>query len=174
MNQSEKAERFAGLHVKGRPVLLYNAWDAGSAKVDPCGRRASNRHQQLVRRRGARLSRWGGDSDRACRADRGSDRRDHRRAGHRRLRRRLYPMTMRVGGQHRAPARPRRDRHQFRRSRRQGFRSLHITRQAERIATVRDTAEKSGVKLFINARTDVFFEHGGDAAGTVARGAGAG
>jgi 2-methylisocitrate lyase-like PEP mutase family enzyme len=33
MNQTEKAGRFAKLHVKGSPVLLYNAWDAGSAKA---------------------------------------------------------------------------------------------------------------------------------------------
>jgi 2-methylisocitrate lyase-like PEP mutase family enzyme len=33
MNQVEKAKQFAALHVKGSPVLLYNAWDAGSAKV---------------------------------------------------------------------------------------------------------------------------------------------
>src|ERR1043166_6676609 len=33
MNQTEKAKRFAKLHVKGSPVLLYNAWDAGSAKA---------------------------------------------------------------------------------------------------------------------------------------------
>jgi len=33
MNQAEKAVRFAGLHVKGAPLLLYNAWDAGSAKA---------------------------------------------------------------------------------------------------------------------------------------------
>jgi 2-methylisocitrate lyase-like PEP mutase family enzyme len=33
MNQTEKARRFAELHVKGTPVLLYNAWDAGSAKA---------------------------------------------------------------------------------------------------------------------------------------------
>ena len=32
MNQIEKAKRFAELHVKGAPLLLYNAWDAGSAK----------------------------------------------------------------------------------------------------------------------------------------------
>ena len=32
MNQIEKAKRFAELHVKGTPLLLYNAWDAGSAK----------------------------------------------------------------------------------------------------------------------------------------------
>jgi 2-methylisocitrate lyase-like PEP mutase family enzyme len=42
-----------------------------------------------------------------------------------------------------------------------------IARQAERIATIRDTAEERGVKFFINARTDVFFEHGEDAAGAV-------
>jgi 2-methylisocitrate lyase-like PEP mutase family enzyme len=33
MNQTEKAKRFAKLHVKGSPLLLYNAWDAGSAKA---------------------------------------------------------------------------------------------------------------------------------------------
>ncbi|MBV8147252.1 MAG: isocitrate lyase/phosphoenolpyruvate mutase family protein [Gammaproteobacteria bacterium] len=33
MNQLDKAKRFAQLHVKGSPLLLYNAWDAGSAKA---------------------------------------------------------------------------------------------------------------------------------------------
>jgi 2-methylisocitrate lyase-like PEP mutase family enzyme len=33
MNQVSKAELFAQLHIKGKPVVLYNAWDAGSAKV---------------------------------------------------------------------------------------------------------------------------------------------
>jgi 2-methylisocitrate lyase-like PEP mutase family enzyme len=33
MSQTEKAERFATLHVKGKPLVLYNAWDAGSAKA---------------------------------------------------------------------------------------------------------------------------------------------
>src|SRR5437764_15489350 len=32
MNQVEKAARFSELHVKGAPLLLYNAWDAGTAK----------------------------------------------------------------------------------------------------------------------------------------------
>src|ERR1700726_345567 len=32
MNQKEKAKRFAQLHVKGTPLVLYNAWDAGSAR----------------------------------------------------------------------------------------------------------------------------------------------
>jgi 2-methylisocitrate lyase-like PEP mutase family enzyme len=33
MNQQQKAEKFAALHVKGKPLVLYNAWDAGSAKA---------------------------------------------------------------------------------------------------------------------------------------------
>jgi 2-methylisocitrate lyase-like PEP mutase family enzyme len=32
-NQREKAERFRALHHQDRPLLLANAWDAGSAKL---------------------------------------------------------------------------------------------------------------------------------------------
>jgi len=33
MTQSDKYRTFAALHVPGDPLILYNAWDAGSAKV---------------------------------------------------------------------------------------------------------------------------------------------
>jgi 2-methylisocitrate lyase-like PEP mutase family enzyme len=33
MNQSDKARAFAALHVPGNPVILFNAWDPGSAKA---------------------------------------------------------------------------------------------------------------------------------------------
>jgi 2-methylisocitrate lyase-like PEP mutase family enzyme len=33
MDQVEKARRLAALHVPGKPLALYNAWDAGSAKA---------------------------------------------------------------------------------------------------------------------------------------------
>ena len=33
MTQSEKFAAFAALHVAGDPVILFNAWDAGSARV---------------------------------------------------------------------------------------------------------------------------------------------
>src|SRR5580704_9929197 len=33
MSQSGKAKEFAALHIKGTPLVLYNAWDAGSAKA---------------------------------------------------------------------------------------------------------------------------------------------
>ena len=32
-NQLEKAQLFKELHVKGNPLVLYNIWDAGSAKL---------------------------------------------------------------------------------------------------------------------------------------------
>lgn len=32
MNQREQATHFAKLHVRGKPLILYNAWDSGSAK----------------------------------------------------------------------------------------------------------------------------------------------
>ena len=32
-NQSRKAEQFRALHVPGKPFVLFNAWDAGSARV---------------------------------------------------------------------------------------------------------------------------------------------
>ena len=33
MTQAEKASQFAKQHIKGNPVILYNIWDAGSAKA---------------------------------------------------------------------------------------------------------------------------------------------
>lgn len=33
MTQAEKAQRLHALHVKGDPLVLYNIWDAGSAKA---------------------------------------------------------------------------------------------------------------------------------------------
>ena len=33
MNQSEKARAFAALHIPGDPLVLFNAWDAGSARA---------------------------------------------------------------------------------------------------------------------------------------------
>jgi 2-methylisocitrate lyase-like PEP mutase family enzyme len=42
-----------------------------------------------------------------------------------------------------------------------------VDRQARRIAAIRKAAEQKGIDLFINARTDVFFEHGEDAAQAV-------
>ena len=41
MSQADKARRFAELHVKGDPVVLYNIWDAGSTQaVEKAGAKA--------------------------------------------------------------------------------------------------------------------------------------
>lgn len=41
MNQADKARAFAALHVKGDPLVLYNIWDAGTARaVAAAGARA--------------------------------------------------------------------------------------------------------------------------------------
>jgi 2-methylisocitrate lyase-like PEP mutase family enzyme len=41
MTQKEKAETFKSLHVKGSPVILFNVWDAGSARtVEQAGAKA--------------------------------------------------------------------------------------------------------------------------------------
>lgn len=41
MDQAEKARVFAKLHAKGAPLLLYNIWDAGSARaVEAAGAKA--------------------------------------------------------------------------------------------------------------------------------------
>ena len=42
-----------------------------------------------------------------------------------------------------------------------------VDRQARRISAIRQAAERKGVGLFINARTDVFFEHGDEPAQAV-------
>ena len=52
MNQVEKAARFAELHVKGAPLLLYNAWDAGTAKsILDAGAKAIATSSWAVRKR---------------------------------------------------------------------------------------------------------------------------
>ena len=41
VTQKEKAEAFRNLHVKGSPVILFNIWDAGSARtIEQAGAKA--------------------------------------------------------------------------------------------------------------------------------------
>src|SRR5437667_12231138 len=37
IDQTRKAERFRGLHLPGEPLVLFNIWDAGSAKAVAAG-----------------------------------------------------------------------------------------------------------------------------------------
>jgi 2-methylisocitrate lyase-like PEP mutase family enzyme len=167
MNQGDKAERFAELHVKGRPVLLYNAWDAGSAKAilaagaqviatsswsvaEAQGYRDGEAipialAEQIVGRIVATI-----DAPVTVDFEGGYSEDDDELAGN--IARLLDLGVIGINFEDRVV---------------KGSGLYGITRQAERIATIRETAEERGVKLFINARTDVFFEHSEDAAQAV-------
>jgi len=151
MNQSDKAGRFAELHVKGRPVLLYNAWDAGSAKVvlaagaqaiatsswsvaEAQGYRDGEvipiaLAEQIVGRIAAAI-----DAPVTVDFEGGYSEDDDELAGS--IARLLDLGVIGINFEDRVV---------------KGSGLYEIARQAERIATIRDTAEERGVKLFINA-----------------------
>lgn len=162
MNQIEKANRFAKLHVKGAPVILYNAWDAGSAKkVSDAGAKAVatsswsvaaaqgyedgealpiSLAEQIVGRIAAVVSVpvtvdfEGGYSDN-----------DRKLASN--VSRLLDLGIVGINFEDRVVA---------------GKGLYTIDRQAKRIAAIRSAADRKGVPLFINARTDVFLGNGDD------------
>jgi 2-methylisocitrate lyase-like PEP mutase family enzyme len=167
MNQTEKAKRFADLHVKGTPMLLYNAWDAGSAKaILAAGAKAIATSswsvaeaqgyrdgesipialaQKIIARIAATIEapvtvdfEGGYSEDDVALADNVS--------------RLLETGVIGINFEDRVV---------------KGSGLYSVDRQARRIAAIRKSAERKGVDLFINARTDVFFEHGGDAAQAV-------
>jgi 2-methylisocitrate lyase-like PEP mutase family enzyme len=167
MNQSEKAGRFSELHVKGKPVLLYNAWDAGSAKaILAAGAQAiATSSWSVAEAQGYRdgeaipigmaeqiVGRIAATVDVPVTVDfeGGYSEDDGDLAGN--ITRLLDLGVIGINFEDRVV---------------KGAGLYDIARQAKRIATIRGTAEERGVKLFINARTDVFFEHGDDAAKAV-------
>lgn len=167
MNQKEKAERFAQLHVKGTPLLLYNAWDAGSARsVLEAGAKAIATSswsvaaaqgypdgeaipielaENIVGRIAASVAapvtvdfEGGYSEDDGELADNIS---------------RLVDLgVIGVNFEDRVV---------------KGAGLYGVDRQARRLGAIREAAERKGVELFINARTDLFFEHGEDAAQAV-------
>jgi 2-methylisocitrate lyase-like PEP mutase family enzyme len=167
MDQIEKAKRFSELHVKGTPLVLYNAWDAGSAKsileagalaiatsswavAEAQGYRDGEAIPvELVEQVAARIVATidvpvtvdfeGGYSD----VD------DELAANVARL---LDLGVIGINFEDRVV---------------RGSGLYDIARQAERIAAIRETAEKSGAGLFINARTDLFLGQGRDAAQSI-------
>jgi len=162
VNQLEKAKRFASLHVKGSPIILYNAWDPGSAKaVVGAGARAVATSswsvaaaqgyddgeavplpvvEQIVGRITASVSVpvtvdfEGGYSE------------DERRLAAN-VAKLLELGVVGINFEDRVV---------------KGKGLYAIDRQAARIAAIRQVAKQKNVPLFINARTDVFLGHGDD------------
>ena len=165
MNQVEKAKRFAELHVAGTPLLLYNAWDAGSAKaILEAGAKAIATSswsvaaaqgygdgeaipigfaEQIVGRITATV-----DIPVTVDFEGGYSEDDGELAAN--IARLLDLGVIGINFEDRIV---------------KGSGLYSVDRQARRIAAIRKAAERNGVDLFINARTDVFFEHGDDAVG---------
>jgi len=165
MNQVEKAKRFAELHVAGTPLLLYNAWDAGSAKaILEAGANAIATSswsvaaaqgygdgeaipigfaEQIVGRITATV-----DIPVTVDFEGGYSEDDGELAAN--IARLLDLGVIGINFEDRIV---------------KGSGLYSVERQARRIAAIRKAAAQNAVDLFINARTDAFFEHGDDAVG---------
>jgi 2-methylisocitrate lyase-like PEP mutase family enzyme len=167
MNQSDKAKRFAKLHVKGTPVILYNAWDAGSAKaIVEAGAKAiatssyavadalgfedgEDLPKDLVQRVMAKVVESvkvpvsvdfeGGYSE--------DDAELAKNVSHL-----LDTGVIGINFEDRVV---------------KGSGLYKVDRQAKRIAAIRKAAERKGIDLFINARTDLFLGGKGDPAKSI-------
>jgi 2-methylisocitrate lyase-like PEP mutase family enzyme len=163
MNREEKAKRFARLHVKGAPLLLYNAWDAGSARsVLEAGAKAIATSswsvaaaqgyqdgeaipielvEEIVGRIAASV-----DAPVTVDFEGGYSEDDSELAFH--ILRLIDLDVIGINFEDRVV---------------KGSGLYSIDRQVRRLGAIRNTAEQKRVDLFVNARTDVFFEHGENA-----------
>jgi 2-methylisocitrate lyase-like PEP mutase family enzyme len=167
MNQTEKAARFAELHVKGAPLLLYNAWDAGTAKaISDAGAQAIATSSwavaeaqgyrdgeaiplMLVEQIIARIVRTI-DAPVSVDFESGYSEDDGILAEN--ISRLLELGVIGINFEDRVV---------------QAAGLYPVDRQARRIAAIRDVAAKKGVDLFINARTDLFLGQEGDPAQSI-------
>ena len=157
MNQVEKAQAFKALHVQGAPLVLWNIWDAGSAKaVSEAGAKAIATGSWSV---AAALGYADGEALPMAEALRvaaqvvvATD----------------LPVSVDFeGGYAESPAEVAQNVAALIATgvvglnfedRVVGGEGLHgIAQQAARIAAIRGAADAAGVPLFINARSDVFF-----------------
>src|SRR6476659_4988308 len=163
MNHPEKAARFAELHVKGAPLLLYNAWDAGSAKaiVEAGATAIATSSWSVAEAQGYRdgeaipielaeriIERIAATIEAPVTVDfeGGYSEDDGELADN--ISRLVDTGVVGINFEDRVV---------------NGSGLYSVDRQAGRIAAIRKKAKQKGVDLFINARTDVFFEHGEDA-----------
>ena len=162
MDQIKKADEFAALHVKGEPVILYNAWDAGSAKaIIGAGAKAIATSSWSV---AAALGYEDGEDLPLSLAEHivrgivanvdvpvtvdfegGYSDNDQMLASN--ITKLLELGVIGINFEDRVV---------------KGRGLYSIDRQAKRIVAIRQAAEQKGIPFFINARTDVFLGNGGD------------
>jgi len=167
MNQTEKARRFAELHVKGAPVVLFNAWDAGSAKsIVAAGAQAiATSSWSVAEAQGYRdgeaipielaeqiIARIAATIDVPVSVDfeGGYSEDDGELAAN--ISRLLELGVIGINFEDRVV---------------KGSGLYDIDRQARRLVAIRKAAGQKGVGLFINARTDLFLGQGRDPAQSV-------
>ena len=162
MNQVEKAARFAELHVKGAPLLLYNAWDAGTAKsiLDAGAKAIATSSWAVAEAQGYRdgesipitfveqiIARIVSTIDAPVSVDFEGGYSNDNGALAENVARLLELGIIGINFEDRVV---------------KGKGLYDVDRQAKRIAAIRHAAEHKGVPLFINARTDVFLGNSGD------------
>jgi 2-methylisocitrate lyase-like PEP mutase family enzyme len=164
MNQTEKAKRFAELHIKGTPLLLYNAWDAGSAKaVVAAGAKAiATSSWSVAEAQGYRdgeaipiefahqiVARIAATTDVPVTVDFEGGYSDDDGELADNISHLLDTGVIGINFEDRVV---------------KGAGLYDVDRQAGRIVAIRKAAERKGVDLFINARTDLFLGQGRDLA----------
>jgi 2-methylisocitrate lyase-like PEP mutase family enzyme len=160
MTQAEKAKQFATLHKKGTPLILYNAWDAGSARVIlGAGAKAiATSSWSVAEAQGYRdgeyiplplveqiLDRITSTVEVPVTVDFEGGYSEDDTVLANNVSRLLELGAIGINFEDRVV---------------QGKGLYSVQRQAQRIAAARDAADKHGVELFINARTDLFFGDG--------------
>jgi 2-methylisocitrate lyase-like PEP mutase family enzyme len=160
MKQSEKGTRFAALHVKGAPLLLYNAWDAGSAKsISDAGAKA------------IATSSWAVAEAQGYRDGETIPMSLVEQIVARIVDTINLPVTVDFEGGYSEDDDPLAENVSrmldlgvvginFEDRIVKGVGLHTIDRQARRIAAIRSAADKKGINLFINARTDLFLGQG--------------
>ena len=162
VTQLDKAKQFIELHVKGVPIILYNAWDAGSAKaiVDAGAKAVATSSWSVAAAHGFKdgediplafaekiIGRIAATIDAPVTVDfEGGYDDDDRKLGSN-VTNFLNLGIVGINFEDRVV---------------KGKGLDDVDRQAKRIAVIREAAERKGVPLFINARTDVFLGNGND------------
>lgn len=167
MSQGQKAARFAELHVKGTPLALYNVWDAGSAKaVEKAGAPAiATSSWAVAEAQGYRdgedipftlarqiVERIAATVDVPVTADFEGGYTDDDAALADNVSRLIDTGIVGINFEDREV---------------KGAGLYDPERQATRISAMRKAADKAGVALFINARTDLFLGQGNEPSATV-------
>jgi 2-methylisocitrate lyase-like PEP mutase family enzyme len=170
MGQIEKAQEFAALHVKGLPVILYNAWDAGSAKaiVDAGAKAIATGSWSVAAAQGFKdgeelplafaeqiIERITATVDKPVTMDFEGGYSDDNTTLMSNIIRLLDLGIVGINFEDRVV---------------KGKGLYSVDRQASRIAAIREAAERKGIPLFINARTDVFLGNGSDVDEALKRG----